>query len=167
MSGIADRLRQVVETVTDPTAAEAEVEAIRAAAEQRAAEADQWRADAEAAAEEMVVQMDAAQARAGQAEAARAAAEADRDAAIGQVRQDAATRIGAAEADRDAAIEQARAGLASRSALPRQTGTRPSHGPRRQNRPPGWRSRKLPARRPPSKPPGPRPAVSAPARRRC
>jgi colicin import membrane protein len=89
----ADRLRHAVETVTDPTAAEA----------------DQWRAAAEAAAEEMAVQMDAAQAHAGQAEAARAAAETDRDTAIGQARQDAATRIAAAEADRDAAIEQARA----------------------------------------------------------
>jgi hypothetical protein len=98
VSGIADRLRQAVETVTDPTAAEAEVEAIRAAAEQRAAaaearaaaaeqraaEAGQWRADAEAAAEEMAARMDAAQARADQAEAAGAAAETDRDAAIGQ-----------------------------------------------------------------------------------
>ena len=65
-AGTVDWLRQAVETLTDPTAAEAEVEAIRAAAkqsaaaearaasaEQRAAEADQWRADAEAAAEEM------------------------------------------------------------------------------------------------------------------
>ena len=123
ISGIANRLREAVETVTDPTAAEAEVEAIRAAAEQRAAaaearaatdeqraaEADQWRSDAEAAAEEMPVQMDAAQARVGQAEAARAAAETDRDAAIGQAREEAARRIAAAEADRDAAIEQARA----------------------------------------------------------
>src|SRR3984885_6337352 len=122
VAGIADRLRQAVETMTDPTAAEAEVEAIRAAAEQRAAaaearaaaaeqraaEADQWRGDAEAAAEEMAVQMDAAEARAAQAEAVRAAAEADRDAAIGQAHHDAATRIAAAEANRDAAIEQAR-----------------------------------------------------------
>ena len=37
VSGIADRLREAVETLTDPTAAEAEVEAVRAAAEQRAA----------------------------------------------------------------------------------------------------------------------------------
>jgi colicin import membrane protein len=51
VSGIADRLRQAVETVTDPTAAEAEVEAIRAAAEQRAAaaEADRDQALAQAA----------------------------------------------------------------------------------------------------------------------
>jgi hypothetical protein len=39
ISGIVDRLRQTIETVTDPTAAEAEVEAARAAAEERAAAA--------------------------------------------------------------------------------------------------------------------------------
>jgi hypothetical protein len=39
--------------VTDPTAAEAEVEAVRAA------EADQWRAEADAAAEEMAAQLSA------------------------------------------------------------------------------------------------------------
>ena len=32
VSGIADRLREAIETATDPTAAEAEVEAVRAAA---------------------------------------------------------------------------------------------------------------------------------------
>jgi hypothetical protein len=53
IDGIAGRLREAFDTVTDPTAAEAEVEAIRAAVEQRAAEADQWRADADSAAEEM------------------------------------------------------------------------------------------------------------------
>ena len=100
VSGIADRLRQAVETVTDPTAAEAEVEAIRAAAEQRAAVA-------EAAAEEMAVQMNAAQVRVGQAEAARAAAEADRDAAIEKARAEASQQVRAAEADRDQALAQA------------------------------------------------------------
>jgi hypothetical protein len=47
VSGIADRLREAVETVTDPTAAEAEIEAVRAAAEQRAAAADARAAAAE------------------------------------------------------------------------------------------------------------------------
>jgi hypothetical protein len=47
ISGIADRLYQAVETVTDPTAAEAEVEAIRAAAEQRATAAEARAAAAE------------------------------------------------------------------------------------------------------------------------
>jgi hypothetical protein len=72
----------------EPTAAEADMEAIRAAAEQRAAaearaavaeqrtaEADQWRTEADAAAEEMAAQLSAAQARADQAEAAHAAAQ--------------------------------------------------------------------------------------------
>ena len=123
VADIAARLREAVETVTDPTAAEAEVEAVRAAAEQRAAtaearaaaaeqraaEADQWRAEADAAAEEMATQLAATQARADQAEAARAAADTDRDAAVQAARADAAARIAAAEADRDAAISQARA----------------------------------------------------------
>src|ERR1700691_1842993 len=96
VADITGRLREAVDTVTDPTAAEAEVEAIRAAAEQRAAsaearapaaeqrvaEADQWRAEADAAAEEMAAELAAAQAREAAAETARVAAEADRDAAI-------------------------------------------------------------------------------------
>ena len=41
VADIADRIREAVETMTDPTAAEAEVEAVHAATEQRAAEADQ------------------------------------------------------------------------------------------------------------------------------
>jgi colicin import membrane protein len=122
VADIAARLREAVETATDPTAAEAEVEAVRAAAEQRAAtaearaaaaeqraaEASQWRAEADAAAEEMATQLAAAQARAEQAEAARGAADTDRDAAVQAARADADTRIAAAEADRDAAISQAR-----------------------------------------------------------
>ncbi len=47
VADIAGRLREAVDTVTDPTAAEAEVEAARAAAEQRTAEAGRVRADAE------------------------------------------------------------------------------------------------------------------------
>src|SRR5260370_6645037 len=67
VAGIADRLREAVATVADPTAAEVEVAAVRAAAEQRAvaaearaataeqrgAEAEAFRGDADAAAEEM------------------------------------------------------------------------------------------------------------------
>jgi hypothetical protein len=85
VAGIANRLREAVDTVTDPTTAEAEAEAVRAvfeqhaavaearaaAAEQRAAEADQWRADADAAAEEMAAEVAADQDRGDQAEAAR------------------------------------------------------------------------------------------------
>jgi hypothetical protein len=40
VSGIADRLREAIATVGDPTAAEVEVEALRAAAEQRVAAAE-------------------------------------------------------------------------------------------------------------------------------
>ena len=121
ISGIAGRLVEAIETVTDPTAAEAEVEAVRAAAEQRAAaaearaaaaeqhvaESDQWRAEADAAAEEMATQLAAAQERAEQAGAGRAAAEANRDAAVEAARADATARIAAAEAERDAAIGRA------------------------------------------------------------
>jgi hypothetical protein len=67
VEGIAGQLRDAITTLTDPTAAEAEVEAARAAAEQRAAAAEaraaaaeeraaeesQWRTEADAAAAEM------------------------------------------------------------------------------------------------------------------
>ena len=123
VAGIADRLREAIDIATDPTAAEAEVEAVRAAAEQRAAaaearaaaaeqraaEADQWRAEADAATEEMSVQLAAAQAAAAAAEAACAAAEADRDTAVESARADAEARIDAAEAQRDGAITRAHA----------------------------------------------------------
>jgi colicin import membrane protein len=94
VAGIAVQFREAVETLTDPTAAEAEVEAARTAAEQRAtaaeasaaaaaeasaaaaerraAEAGQFRAEADAAAEEMAVQLAAAERRAEQGDAARA-----------------------------------------------------------------------------------------------
>ena len=69
-------LRDRIDILTDPTAAEAEVEAVRAAAEQRAATAearaadaeqraataDQFRAEADAAAEQMSEELAAAQA---------------------------------------------------------------------------------------------------------
>ena len=88
-------LRDRIDTLTDPTAAEAEVEAVRAAAEQRAAAADaraaaadqraaaadQLRAEADAAAEEMSEHLTAAQALA-QVAGQRAAAEQERDAAV-------------------------------------------------------------------------------------
>jgi len=83
-----------------------------AAAEQRAAKADQFRAEADAAAEEVSEHLAAAQARTTEAQTACTAAEADRDAAIGQVREDAAARL----------------------PLPRRSGTRRSsrHAPRPQ-----------------------------------
>jgi hypothetical protein len=53
-----------------------------ATAEQRATEADQWRAEADAAAEEMAAQLTTAQTRADQAETTGAAAETARDGAV-------------------------------------------------------------------------------------
>src|SRR6266699_4955123 len=96
VEGIAGQLRDAITTLTDPTAAEAEVEAARAAAEQRAAAAEaraaavgqraaeeaQWRAEADAAAEEMAAQLAAAEQRAADAGQARVQAEADRDATV-------------------------------------------------------------------------------------
>ena len=46
LAGVADRLTTAVATLGDPTAAEAEVESARAAAEQRAATAEAERAEA-------------------------------------------------------------------------------------------------------------------------
>ena len=89
-------LRDRIDTLTDPTAAEAEVEAVRAAAEQRAATAEaraaaaeqraataeQLRAEADAAAEEMSEHLTAAQALAQAAGQRAAAAEQERDAGV-------------------------------------------------------------------------------------
>ena len=66
--------------------------ALRAAAEQRAAEEGQFRAEADAATEEMAAQLAAAQAHANDAETARTKAESRRDAAIEEARRDAAAR---------------------------------------------------------------------------
>ena len=81
LAATAERLTGTVATLGDPTAAEAEVEAARAAAEERAAvaesgraeaerqaaTADQSRAAADEAAEEMAAHLEAAQARAREA----------------------------------------------------------------------------------------------------
>ncbi len=117
-------LRDRIDTLTDPTAAEAEVEAVRAAAEQRAATAEaraaaaeqraatdkQLRAEADAAAEEMSEHLTAAQAAAQRA----TAAEQERDAAVAQARAEANERVAAAGAERKAAIAQARADAGQR-----------------------------------------------------
>ena len=113
-------LRERIDTLTDPTAAEAEVEAVRAAAEQRAATAearataaeqraataDQLRAEADAAAEEMNEHLTAAQALTQaltQAADQRAtAAEQERDAAVAQARAEADQRVAAAQARAEA-----------------------------------------------------------------
>ena len=109
-------LRDQIGTLTDPTAAEAEVETVRAvagqraataearaaAAEQQAATADQLRAEADAVVEEMSEHLTAAQTLA-------QAAELQRDEAVRQARAEADERVAAATAQRDAAIAQARA----------------------------------------------------------
>jgi colicin import membrane protein len=114
-------LRDRIDTLTDPTAAEAEVEAVRAAAEQRAATAEarpaaaeqraataeQLRAEADAAAEEMSEHLTAAQALAQTAGQRAAAAEQERDAGVAQARTEADERVAAAGAEQQAAIAQA------------------------------------------------------------
>ena len=65
-----------------------------------------------------------------QAEADRVAAETDRDAAVGQAREEAARRIVAAEADREAAIEQARAEASQQACAAEADRDLPSHTPR-------------------------------------
>ena len=114
-------LRERIDTLTDPTAAEAEVEAVRAAAEQRAATAEaraaaagqraataeQLRAEADAAAEEMSEHLTDAQALAQAAGRRAAAAENQRDEAVRQARAEADQRVAAAGAERDAAVAQA------------------------------------------------------------
>jgi colicin import membrane protein len=113
-------LRERIDTLTDPTAAEAEVEAVRAAAEQRAATAEAraaaagQRAEADAAAEEMSEHLTDAQALAQAAGRRAAAAENQRDEAVRQARAEADQRVAAAGAERDAAVAQARADAGQR-----------------------------------------------------
>ena len=128
VAALGAELRDRIDTLGDPTAAEAEVEAVRAAAEQRAAtaqaraaaaeqraaQAEQFRAEADAAAEEMSEHLTAAQARAERADERAAAAKADRDAAVATARADADARATAAEDERDTAIAKARAGAEAR-----------------------------------------------------
>jgi colicin import membrane protein len=96
VAALGTALRGRIDTLADPTAAEAEVEAVRAAAEQRAATAEakaadaerraaeegRFRAEADAAAEQMSEELAAAQDRAQAAEQRARDAEADRDAAV-------------------------------------------------------------------------------------
>ncbi len=128
ISALGKELRERIDVLTDPTAAEAEVEAVRAAAEQRAAtaeakaadaerraaQADQFRTEADAAAEQMSEELTAAQDRASTAEDRAQAAEADRDAAVAKAGADADKRIADAQAERDAAIAKAQADAAGR-----------------------------------------------------
>src|ERR1035441_2683918 len=121
LAATAERLTGTVETMADPTAAEAEVEASRAAAEQRgaaadaqraeaerrAAIADQMRAAAEEAAEDMSQQLAAEQDRARQARDQLEQAVTAYAAEIEQVRREAGERITIAQTERDTAVQAA------------------------------------------------------------
>jgi hypothetical protein len=92
ISALGSELRERIDVLTHPTAAEVEVEAVRTAAEQRAAtaeaktadaerraaQADQFRAEADAAAEQMSEELTAAQDHASAAKERAQVAEADR-----------------------------------------------------------------------------------------
>ncbi|HUY49181.1 MAG TPA: hypothetical protein VMV92_26255 [Streptosporangiaceae bacterium] len=128
VAALGAELRDRIDTLADPTAAEAEVEAVRAAAEQRATtaearaaaaerratEADQFRSEADAAADQMSEELAAALARAQAAEQRAATAEKERDTAVTKARANADARIATAEADRDTAIGQAQADAEAR-----------------------------------------------------
>ena len=123
MTATAERLTAAVTTIGDPTAAEAEVESARAAAEQRAATAeaeraeaerraataDQMRAAADEAAEQMSEHLAAEQARAREAHDRLAEATAAHAAELERIREETQARIATAEEDRDAAVAQAEA----------------------------------------------------------
>src|SRR5712691_8725956 len=127
LAATAERLTGAVATIGDPTAAEAEVEAARAAAEERAAvaesaraeaerraaTADQSRATADEAAEEMAAHLEAAQARASEAHERLTEATAAHAAELGQVREETRARIAIAEDDRDSSIQAAQADKAA------------------------------------------------------
>src|SRR5260370_12090039 len=127
LAAVADRLTGAVTTLGHPTAAEAEVESARAAAEQRAATAEAARADAgvrgaaadpmrsaaDEAAEEMSEHLAAEQARARDAHDRLAEAIEAHAAALERVRADAQASVDAAAADRDAAIAPAQADKAT------------------------------------------------------
>jgi chromosome segregation ATPase len=121
MNATAERLITSAATIGDPTAAEAEVESARAAAEQRAATAeaeraeaerraataDQMRAAADEAAEEMSERLTAEQTRAREAHDRLAEVTAAQAVELERIRQDAQARITAAETERDNAIQAA------------------------------------------------------------
>src|SRR6266516_234920 len=109
VAGIAERLREAIATVGDPTAAEVELEAMRtaaeqrastaearaASAEQRASQADRLRAQADEAAEEMSEHLAAAQARATQAQDAQAEAARQHAAEADRIRGEAQAQVAA------------------------------------------------------------------------
>ena len=123
MTATAERLTASVATIGDPTAAEAEVESARAAAEQRAATAEAERAEAERraatadqmrnaadeAAEQMSEHLAAEQARARDAHERLTEATAAQAAELERIREETQARITIAEEDRDSAIARAEA----------------------------------------------------------
>ena len=137
LAGVADRLTGAVATLGDPGAAEAEVEAARRAAEQRAAAAESARADAELraeradqsramadeAAEQMSEHLAAEQARAREAHERLAEATAAHAAELERIREEALARITIAEEDRDSTIAQAAPRRTRRSGAPQPTPT--------------------------------------------
>ena len=138
MTATAERLTGTVATIGDPTAAEAEVESARAAAEQRAATAeaeraeaerraataDQMRAAADEAAEQMSEHLAAEQARAREAHDRLTEATAAHAAELERIREEAQARIASAEEERDSAID-ARPRRTSRRASPPPMSARP------------------------------------------
>jgi colicin import membrane protein len=123
LAATADRLTGAVATMTDPTAAEAEVEAARAAAEQRAAAAEagraeaerqaaiagQMRADADDAAEQMNTRLAAEEERARQAHDRLVEATAVHAAEIERIRREAQERIAGVQTECDDAVQAAEA----------------------------------------------------------
>src|SRR5580704_2168255 len=121
LAGVTERLTGAVATLGDPGAAEAEVEAARRAAEQRAAAAESARADAELraeradqsramadeAAEQMSEHLAAEQARAREAHDQLAEATAAHAAELDRIREETQARITTAEADKAEGIAAA------------------------------------------------------------
>ena len=130
LAGVTERLTGAVATLGDPGAAEAEVEAARRAAEQRAAAAESARADAELraeradqsramadeAAEQMSEHLAAEQARAREAHDRLAEATAAHAVEVDRIREETQARITIADEDRDSAIARAEADKAGNRA---------------------------------------------------
>jgi hypothetical protein len=158
VADIADRLRDAVETVADPTAAEAEVEAVRAAAEQRAAAAEAVRPPPSSARPRPTSGVPRPTrprrtwpcnwpplrpVRNGQ----RPPAALLKPTGMQRSRRPALTPPRGSPLQKPSGTPRSgrhAARLADGSAPPRPTGTWPWRGPRRPNRPPGWRSKRQP-----------------------
>jgi hypothetical protein len=123
LTATVDRFAGTMATLADPAAAEAEIEAARAAAQQqaaaaeavradaerRAARADQMRADADEAAEEMSTRLADAQDQVRQAHEQLAEAAAAHAAELDRIRRQTREQITAAHTERDQAVRAAHA----------------------------------------------------------